>query len=275
MQNIVDFTFDGHTSRYLHLPQANKPALIFLMGSLQEIESVQAFNRGFSQDFDYWAIELPGSGNTGPLHPRFPVSFLAEYLNKMVESLLANRAVYLVACSYATGIALEYAKLRPSGLRRMALAGSMMDIPLSDWPTMLQLMRDCAFDTRAFADGFIDLLTAPDVNIERQSVIRKAAVRKAANYRDENFWHFVFNTIRLMCYEPKNLQKIVTPTLVFTGEHDPYVRPEHCERLAGSLKHGEFCVLPGCDHLFHIEKPRETIDLILNFLKQESEELAA
>jgi pimeloyl-ACP methyl ester carboxylesterase len=181
----------------------------------------------------------------------------------------------LVACSYATAIALEYAKKHQYSLNKIVLAGSMKDIPLSEWPTMLQLMRDCAFDTPQFANGFIDLLTEKEGLVARQDVIRKAAVRKAAKYRSENFWHFVFNTIRLMCYEPGNLNGIHVPCLVFTGEYDPYVKPEHSEQLASSMGNAEFSLVRGCDHLFHIENPKDTISLILSFLSSEESTIAA
>ena len=157
----------------------------------------------------------------------------------------------------------------------MVLAGSMMDIPLSEWPTMLQLMRDCAFDTPQFAVGFIDLLTEKNGMVARQDTIRKAAVRKAAKYRSENFWHFVFNTIRLMCYEPSELHRIHVPSLVFTGEHDPYVKPEHSERLAKEMGNADFALVRDCDHLFHIEQPQQTVELILSFLRQHAADIAA
>jgi len=274
MDNILKFSHLGFSSRYLHVVQNNRPTLIFLMGSLQEIESVQVFNSAFSRDYNYYAIELPGSGNTDPLHPKYDVSFLAEYLSVMIRQLGLNQ-VSLVACSYATGIALEFAKKNRDKLHRMVLAGSMREIPLSEWPTMLQLMRDCAFDTPNFANGFIDLLTEKQGLVPRQETIRKAAVRKASKYRSSNFWHFVFNTIRLMCYEPSDLQQVSTPTMVFTGEFDPYVKPEHAERLAKEMSNAQFELIRGCDHLFHIQQPEQTIGLILNFLADEAKHIAA
>ncbi len=265
MKNIVDFTVCGHSARFLHLPKSGAESLVFLMGSLQEIESVSAFNQGFSASYDYWAIELPGSGNSAPLHPRYPVSFLAECLSE-VHTRFIGRPFHLVACSYATGIALEYARRWQEVLHRMVLAGSMSDIPLSEWPVMLQLMRDCAYDTEAFAEGFIALLSESHPSILRQPAIRRAATRKARHYREDNFWHFVFNTIRLMTYHPGELGCIQTPTLVFTGEHDPYVKPERAKALADSLACGHFQTVAGCDHLFHIQKPEETLQLMQAFL---------
>lgn len=274
MQNIEYFHYQGHRARFLHTSNPSKPSLVFLMGSLQEIESIEVFNRSLSKDFDYWAIEVPGSGNTDPLPPKYPVQFLADYFKHMTDQLIPYD-FHLVACSYATGIALEYAKMRSARLNRMVLAGSMMDIPLSEWPTMLQLMRDCAFDTPAFANGFIDLLTVENPNIPRQNVIKKAAERKASRYKEENFWHFVFNTIRLMCYWPQELHTINTPTLVFTGEYDPYVKPSHSLELANALPNGELKLIPNCDHLFHIENPGFTSELIINYLHTHDQVVAA
>ncbi len=273
MQNIVEFSHQGYTARYKYVEGVNKPTLIFLMGSLQEIESVEVFNRAFSVDYNYYAIELPGSGNTKPLHPRHSVEFQTEFLSRMVDELCIQE-LHLVACSYATAVALEFAK-QSDKLRRLVLAGSMMDIPMDEWPTILQLMRDSAFDKKSFANGFIDILTEKEGKIPRKDVIRKAAVRKAARYRADNFWHFVFNTIRLMCYEPNDLHLINVPTLVFTGEYDPYVKPERAQALANSIRTAQFTLVRGCDHLFHIEDPEQTISLILGFLEGAESNLAA
>lgn len=274
MMNIIDYNDNNYAAKYMHNKYQGKPSLVFLVGSLQEIESVQVFNKAFSKHFDYWVVELPGSGNTEPLHPSHDVFFLANYLKRMVERLSLDQ-FHLVACSYATAVALEFSKLCQEKINGLVLAGSMMNIPLQEWPRMLQLMRDCTHDTHQFANGFIDLLTDSSGAINRLDVIRKAAVRKASHYREEHFWHFVFNTIRLMCYEPKDLHLISAPTLVFTGEYDPYVTPDRSKRLASAIPHAESVVIQGCDHLFHIEKPDETINLILNFLVLESSSFAA
>lgn len=48
----------------MNIPNPEKLALVVLPGNLQEIESIKTFNEGLSCDFDYYAVELPGTGLT-------------------------------------------------------------------------------------------------------------------------------------------------------------------------------------------------------------------
>ncbi len=73
-----------------------------------------------------------------------------------------------------------------------------------------------------------------------------------------------------MSYEPGDFADIQTPPVVFTGEYDPYVQPEHSAALSEVLPLSEFSLLKDCDHLFHIENPKETITLIREFLLKET-----
>ncbi|MFT7560912.1 MAG: pimeloyl-ACP methyl ester carboxylesterase [Flavobacteriales bacterium] len=273
MENILNLSVLGHDVRAMHIPNTGKPVMVFLMGSLQDIEGVGQFSDGFSPYFDYWAVELPGFGKTQPLHSKFGVPFIAECLAVFVEEYVGS-SFNLVACSYATAIALDYAKLHQNRLENMVLVGSMMDIPLSHWPTMLQLLRDVSFDPPKFASGFVDLLTVDHPDIPRQAAIRRAATRRA-KVDGENLWHFVFNTIRLMSFNVGDLSGITVPTLVYTGEHDPYVTPDDAKKLAQALPNAEFQILPGCDHLFFLEKPLESIAMVNQFLARRTEMVAA
>jgi len=242
--------------------------MVFIPGNLQEIETIKDFNDGFSEHFDYHVLELPGTGMTEPLHPSYNINFLSGCLAEFVDRHI-DKPFYLVTCSYATALALEYAKIDSSKIKKLVLAGSMEEIPEEEWPTVLGLMADCLRDPKRFAVDFLDLLTAEGVDIPRLSLIKKATCRKASRYTENQFRCFIFNSIRLMSYRASGLDVIQCPTLCFTGEHDPYVKPERCRALAKSIPHSDFALIPNTDHLFHIEKPFETIKLIASFLLDE------
>lgn len=273
MSNVNKILLKNHQARFLHEKNMGKEVLVFIPGNLQEIETIKDFNQGFSRLFDYWVIELPGTGMTKPLHPSFSILFVAECLADFLDQYIDVK-VNLVACSYATPIALEVAKRYPDKINRLVLAGSMKDIPHEEWATVLGLMADCLRDPGRFAEGFMDLLTQESEQIPRQSTIIKATMRKACRYTEEQFWCFIYNSIRLMTYQSTDLQTITCPTLCFTGELDPYVTKERCRELATMIPGAYFTTVPGTDHLFHIEKPQETIQLISNYLLEEQRQVA-
>ena len=252
-----------HDCRVKHVRNTSRPTMIFLMGSMQDIEGVDKLSEEFSKEFDYHCLELPGTGRTKALPAHMPVSYLAECLDTYIRQESLDQ-IYLVACSYSTGVGLEYAKMQRNRLTRMGLIGSMGNIPLNDWPTMLKLMHFINEDTDKFADGFIDLLTSTEVNNKKHPAIIRAARRKA-HQSSESVWNFIHNTLRLMTYEPLNLNNIEIPTLVMTGEFDPYVKPEYSQQLAEKIPNSQFLTIPNCDHLFHIEDPELTVKNIIDF----------
>lgn len=267
MYKITDIQLKNQNARFLHRKNPNKPVMVFIPGNLQEIETIENLNVSFGANFNYYAIELPGTGHTNPLHPSYNIRFLADCLSEFVTQYIKG-PFHLVSCSYATALALEYAKANSHKISKLVLAGSMQEIPLSEWPTVLGLMADCMRDTRQFASDFMQLLTAPDVDIPRQKLIIRATKMKYSDYTEKKFWCFIFNSIRLMTYAANNLHLIRCPTLCFTGEHDPYVTPSRCLSLAKQIPHAKFEALPNADHLFHLEQPEQTVRLITSYLNE-------
>lgn len=265
MYQISNISINNYEARFMHTKKAGAAPLLFIPGNLQEIETIKEFNSGFAEDFDYWVLELPGTGMTQPLHPHHSIHFLSDCLTSFIETYI-KQPVNLVVCSYATPIAIEFAKHNNHWLRKLVLAGSMREIPQAEWATVLGLMADCLRNPQRFAADFLNLLTVENERIPRQELIIKATMRKAARYSTSQFWCFIYNSIRLMTYYPEDLDMIKCPTLCFTGEMDPYVTKERCQELADEIPNAYFTTIPDTDHLFHIEKPQETVNLIVEYL---------
>lgn len=259
----------NHPARRMHI-HSNKPVMIFVPGALQDIESIKNLNAGFSANFDYHVIELPGSGLAGPLHSSYPVAFLGECLREYIDTYV-HGSFHLVSCSYATGLAIEYAKQFGHHIESLTLAGAMQEIPASAWPVVLGLMSDSLGDTEKFASNFVELLTNSNGAIPKVDVIKKATLRKTRSYTHAEYWTFIYNTIRLMSYRAVDLELIRCPTLCFTGEHDPFVTPQNCKHLADQIPGALFDTIPSTDHLFHIENSGATIEMITSFIHERSQ----
>ncbi|MFD5146114.1 alpha/beta hydrolase [Streptomyces sp. NPDC058401] len=59
---------------------------------------------------------------------------------------------------------------------------------------------------------------------------------------------------------------IACPTLVLTGDLDPYAGPEHANELAALIPHVRVQVLPGVGHMSQVDAPRPVHRAVLNFL---------
>jgi pimeloyl-ACP methyl ester carboxylesterase len=64
------------------------------------------------------------------------------------------------------------------------------------------------------------------------------------------------------------LATIKTPKMVMVGDYD-IISHGHTIELFNALPHSHLAIIPGTSHLFPIEKPELTIQLIVDFLKSE------
>jgi pimeloyl-ACP methyl ester carboxylesterase len=100
--------------------------------------------------------------------------------------------------------------------------------------------------------------------IEEYRQLRTAAVRDVDGY---------LNACRAMLRlseEPMmpELGDIGCPTLVLTGENDPYCPPRASEMIAAAIPSAELRVIPQAGHCVHWELPEKTNTLILEFIQQ-------
>lgn len=275
MLNIItDIELNGHHARYLHIKNPGKSAMLVLPGNLQEIESMTAFYKWLSPDYNYFVLEPPGTGMTEPLHPSYTLEYVADCIHQFVHEYVQSE-IQLVACSYAAPVSLEYAKKYLSTITQLVLVGGMAEIPASALQVSLEVMADSLKSRTAFADGFIGVLSTDDPRIPRRKAVVKAAKRKAKGYTENQLMCFVYNSLRLLSHRSLGLESITCPAFAFTGALDPYVTPSDCERMANSLPNCEFDLIPDTDHLFLIEKPDYSGRLILDYLQGERKQVAA
>lgn len=66
----------------------------------------------------------------------------------------------------------------------------------------------------------------------------------------------------------KRLEKVMTPTLVISGERD-MVRDEHSKLIATTLKNARHVVIPNATHFVMIDNPEEFDRLVIEFLLED------
>jgi pimeloyl-ACP methyl ester carboxylesterase len=59
------------------------------------------------------------------------------------------------------------------------------------------------------------------------------------------------------------------PTLFTTGEHDTLTPPELCRELAFTCPESWYVELARADHLIHLERPAQLVDLMVRFFDRE------
>ena len=64
------------------------------------------------------------------------------------------------------------------------------------------------------------------------------------------------------------LGQIRAPTLVLTGDEDRVIPSESSRLLADRIPDGALRIIPGAGHLFFLERPAETLEILTGFLRR-------
>ncbi len=266
--HIHKITINDNLYRYAVYPNSETDESgIFLIGNLQEIESVEFFSTEFSKALNIIVIELPGTGLTDPLPAWYSIQDQAILLHDFIKKLKIESA-HILAFSYAVPVALEFCLLYEGALS-LSMCGGMAGIPTKSRADTMAIMAAALRDRKAFAEELIAGLTVVDKNIPRGHVIARSAKQKVYKYTDKQIDCFCENTIRILAYKPSNLSTISIPCLLFIGQLDPYVTPENATALSNQLTQCQLIYVPNADHLVHLEQSQTTADLMIQLAKED------
>lgn len=247
------------------------PPVVIVSGALQSMDAWGRYARHFSRFATVALLDLPGCGRSDMLPWNYGLDFLAEALRVLFDVASLDRA-FLVAASYASAPAYRFAQRHPERVAGLAVGGLMREIPEPYWlPTAYALMlleegqqEDFA---REVAAGL--LCRDPRRPVQRQRLAQRVLTNRIRRMEKHEQQCCIHNTRRLLYHPPLDLDNPPqVPVLVFTGEHDPYSKPEHCRKVAEAFDDGVFAAIPGADHLFHIERIDETLALLDAFYQE-------
>ncbi|WNO10570.1 alpha/beta hydrolase [Teredinibacter sp. KSP-S5-2] len=248
--------------------QIEFPLGVFLIGNLQEIESVEFFSEYFSKYLNLYVVEVPGTGLTNPLSATYSIQEQAKLLKEFLIRMGIPYA-HLLAFSYATPVALELC-LAWENIITLSMCGGMAGIPEPSRLDTMAILGDAIRNRKKFADAFIDGLTVEDKSIPRGKAISRSARQKVHKYTENQIRCFCENTVRILSYSPSDLSKIDIPCLLFIGKEDPYVTEKNALDLVNKLPFCEFEMIENADHLVHLEFPEKTANLMVKLAKEYS-----
>ncbi|SHE51294.1 alpha/beta fold hydrolase [Vibrio gazogenes] len=248
-------------SLYKNRQSESEHVVIFLLGALQEIESVDSFSRKFSEHLDCFTIEVPGTGCTKPLDASISIREQAMMLLEFIH-YMGMKKIHIIALSYATAISVELCDLCPD-IFSLSICGGLPSIPESGRYATKKMIAASMGDSKEFAKLFTNTMTVDNPDIPQNKAIRKVVERNISKMSPDRMNIFFENTVRLLVHHPDNIEKIKTPCTICVGEYDPYITKESVFNFSQQLKNCNFIIINNADHFVHLEHPDKLCNILI------------
>jgi len=211
--------------------------------------------------FDVVAPDLPGFAGSGHIPAPESIEGFASALTDLLDALGIG-ATRLLGHSMGSMIALQVALDTPKRVERLVLYGSTSTGNLPDRFESVEasIARLESQGARATTDHivptwFVKGDSAPFAKMCRAAGAGATTEAMARALRAVGNWNVT-----------ERLQELEVPTLIICGDRDRSTAPKHSYALYEAIPNAELCIVPGCAHNVHLEKPDWFSAVVLDFL---------
>lgn len=232
----------------------------FLGGTAYWVPQVTALQ----QAYDVIAVDLPGFAGSSKIPAPDSLNGYARIVVDLLDSLQV-KTFSLLGFSMGGMIAQEAALAFPMRVEKLILYGSAAvgDLPhrFESWEASIQRIEREGVEPTAdktSATWFVQGKAHPFYNTCREACRGADAPSCITVMRAMQKWNDV-----------QRLSQIKTPTLVIVGDNDRSTRVSDSIILWEGIHGSQLCVIPGCAHGAHMEKPDLFNRVIADFLAEQ------
>jgi pimeloyl-ACP methyl ester carboxylesterase len=260
----------SYWSRLVRAASPRMDPVVLVGGALHRKEDWGRVEQGMLAAADVICPDLPGWGEADLLPPFLGPDVPVEALVRLLDDLGIER-VNLFAGSYGSSVGYRMAQTHPDRLARMVLAGTMGVIPDASRPMMRAAVALAESGPRErFGPAAVDALMSPHPDIAAKAVVRRILSMRFGEADESDLAKFIANTHRLLSrdlIDPSIAPAV--PALFTTGEHDTLTPPALCRDLAFTCPESWYVEIARADHLIHLERPAQLVDLMTRFFDEE------
>lgn len=239
----------------VHGPDAGSPVLL-LEGIGGSIPGWRATLEGLAARHRTIAFDLPGNGRSDGPEEALTMSRLAADALAVLD-LVGAGAAHLYGQSLGGMVALEIALTEPGRVRSLVLGATHGGHERAHHRLAWKAPKSKPFVT-LYGPDFVR--EHPDRVAED---LRAAQRQPQAAGMQRRQWEAV------SAWDAwDRLPEIRVPVLVLHGSHDRLVPVENGRRLAGLIPGARLHVLEGAGHVYHWERPGESVEAVLAFLAE-------
>ncbi|KNB53920.1 alpha/beta fold hydrolase [Streptomyces caatingaensis] len=273
-EEVFPLTHGGfsYSGRIVRRPDARLAPIVLIGGAFQHQDSWGRLERMFLEAASVITVDLPGWGAADPLPARYGIDFLCDALGRLLDKA-APYTVNVVGASYGSAVAHEWVRRHPDRAERLVLVGTMARLTDHVRARVELTLRTLERGGHAeFVDQILDTMVcrAPRVTVARRATVLRCLTRALNGLTADGKLKYRENTRRLLDHPaPAGGPPVRVPVLVTTGEHDPLTTPALSREVSARCADARFAVVKDADHLVHLERPAELVELILKFLADE------
>ena len=227
----------------------------------------------FSKAYRVFVFDHKGHGKSDrPEDASYTMLEFAEELNQALDKLIGNEKFVLIGHSMGGFISLTYAtipkfKKRLKGLILMSTAPKFENPGVDEYANLIKKGEMTIVDLGA-VEGILVPLCFNGKYIEiQQDVVKKFIEEVLKNSENVAFETMIDIVDRYNVGD--RLREIDVPTLILTGDEDPFVFPENSELMHKKIKNSELKIFsPNIGHMIQFEALEEYNKVVENFLKK-------
>lgn len=216
------------------------------------------------EDFDVFAWDLPGHGESPAASAPFTIADLADAVIDRADEAGIDTFFY-AGVSLGGAVGLELALTYPTRLRGLAVICSGAKIGTADgWHERAQAVR--AMGTPHLVVPSAQRWFAPG-SVEAHPEITSKLLHTLSDADDASY---AFCCEALAGFDVRDrLGEITTPVIAIAGLHDAVTPFAELEAVAIAVQRGEVAEVVGASHLAPAEQPAEVARLITDFFRRE------
>ena len=244
---------------------AEQATVVFLHGAAMDHSLWLLQSRYFAHHgYNALALDLPGHGRSEG-DPLTTIGALADWLDGVLADVADAGRVTLVGHSMGSLIALETAARYPQRIERIALLGSALPMAVAkpllaaaeaDDPAAIEMIINWSFSPSSHLGGN----RAPGLWLAGGGRRLLEQAKRGVLYCDLNACNSYRDGL-------ESAAKVRCPALLISGGQDMMTSPKAAQPLLNALPDVRTQVLPRCGHMMPVERPEETLDALIEFIK--------
>lgn len=261
--NIKNSYFQGKKIRYSDEGEGN--VLVLIHGFIERIEIWNEFSHELSKNYRVICIEIPGHGESEVIASVQTMELMAEMVYEILRKIRVENFV-LVGHSMGGYVGLAFAEKYPDMLKGLGLFHSQA---LED-TVQAKLGRDRAIEIiKLNKEGFIfnfipDLFAECNREIYKEEIIN---LQEGAKTLTGEALIACLQGMKERTDKLLLLMEIDVPVMFIAGKEDSRAPINTIMAQSVIPSHSQILVLGDCGHMGYIEKRKETMNFVAQFVK--------